>query len=230
MAQYNGISADSLFLLAENRFQDSKAFYEEHKPMIRAGVIEPLRQLLAEVTPSMMQVDSLIGGHISRVRRDNRFTKDKLMYRENMWVVFMRDKRAWDWCVPAFYVDFSINRAEWGMGFYSITPSIMKILRRRAEENPERAIRAIRQAERAGFVLEGTPYARPRSTPDTPKELRPLYDCRQVGFGRTEPPSFMQDESLPQRLIAGFEALAPMYTLFIEAMEENSGVRKDNDV
>lgn len=227
--QYNGISVDSLYLLAENRFQDSKAFYEEHKPLIREGVIEPLRQLVAEITPPMTRVDPLIGGQISRVRRDNRFTKDKLMYRENMWVVFLRDKRAWNWCVPAFYVDFSLNRAEWGMGFYSVTPSIMKILRRRAEEDPERVIKAIRRAQRAGFTLEGTPYARPRSTPDIPKELRALYDCRQVGFSRTEPPSFMEDPTLPERLLKGFEALAPMYTLFIEAMEEDFGIRSDEN-
>ena len=28
--QYEGISSEILFLLAENRFQDSKSFYEEH--------------------------------------------------------------------------------------------------------------------------------------------------------------------------------------------------------
>ena len=28
---YDGITRDSLFLLADNRFRDSKAYYEEHK-------------------------------------------------------------------------------------------------------------------------------------------------------------------------------------------------------
>ena len=111
---FEGITADSLYLLAENRFHDSKAFYEEHKPAIKRGVVEPLRALVAELMLTMQAVDPLIGGSVSRVRRDNRFTKDKLMYRENMWVVFMRDKRTWNWCVPAFYLDFSaVQNGEW---------------------------------------------------------------------------------------------------------------------
>lgn len=227
--QFNGIAADSLFLLAENRFHDSKAFYEEHKPTIKRDIIQPLRGVIAELMPSMLAIDPLIGGSVSRVRRDNRYTKDKLMYRENMWLVFLRDKRAWNWCVPAFYLDFSLSGAEWGMGFYSVTPAIMKCLRRRVEANPERAIKAIRQAERAGFVLEGDPYARPRSTPDTPKELCPLYDCRSVGLGRTEGTDFVADAALPQKLMDGFAACAPLYQLFIEAMEENVGIRNDNN-
>ena len=229
MAQYEGIQADSLFLLAENRFQDSKAFYEDHKPQLKRGVVEPLKHLMADMVPSMYAIDPLLGSWISRVRRDNRFTKDKLMYRENMWLVFLRDKRAWNWSVPAFYIDFSLNGVEWGMGFYSVTPSIMKCLRRRVEAEPKRAIKAIRQAQRAGFALDGTPYARPRSTPDIPKELRPLYDCRQVGFSRTESPDFMTDTTLGERLVKGFTALAPMYSLFIEAMEEDFGIRRDGN-
>ena len=126
MNGYEGISADSLFLLAENRFQDSKAFYEEHKPAIKAGVIQPLRQVIAELMPAMLTVDPLIGGNVSRVRRDNRYTHDKSKYRENMWITFMRDKRTWDWCVPAFYLDFSLNGAEWGVGFYSVARKIKK--------------------------------------------------------------------------------------------------------
>lgn len=229
MTQFEGIQADSLFLLAENRFNDSKAFYEEHKPAIWRGVVEPLKHLVADMTPAMLAIDPLMGGNVSRVRRDNRYTKDKSMYRENMWIVFMRDKRAWDWCVPAFYMDFSLNGAQWGMGFYGVTPAIMKVLRRRAEADPERVIKAIRKAKRAGFVLDGKPYARPRSTADTPKELRPLYDCRSVGLGRTEGPDFVADAALPDKLLAGFAACAPMYQILIEAMEENTGVRCDND-
>ena len=83
---YPGIGAESLFLLAENRFQDSKAFYEENKPTINKTVVQPLKQLVADLSPAMLAVDPLLGGHVSRVRRDNRFTHDKLMYRENMWI------------------------------------------------------------------------------------------------------------------------------------------------
>ena len=223
---FPGIAAESLFLLAENRFQDSKAFYEENKKQIQKTVVHPLKQLVADMTPAMMAVDPLMGGHVSRVRRDNRFTHDKCMYRENMWIVFMRDKRAYDWCLPAFYLDFSVARAEWGLGFYSATPAVMRALRRRIEADIPRAEAAVKSANEAGFTLGGNPYARPRSTAETPELLRPFYDCRSVDLCRTEATDFVADSHLPHRLLAGFAALAPLYHLLMEAVEEAIGLRE----
>jgi len=223
---YPGIPAESLFLLAENRFQDSKAFYEDNKPAINQGVVHPLKQLVADMTPAMLAVDPRLGGHVSRVRRDNRFTHDKRMYRENMWIVFMRDKKAYDWCLPAFYLDFSIARAEWGLGFYSATPAVMRALRRRVEADTPRALAAVQAAVDAGFTPCGRPYAKPRSTGETPERLRFIYDCKSVDFNRTEEGDFVADADLPHRLLAGFTALAPMYELLMEAVEEAIGVRE----
>lgn len=225
MGSFPGVSADSMFLLAENRFQDSKLFYEEHKPVINAQVVQPLRLLAADLTPAMLNVDPLLESRVSRVRRDTRFTKDKSLYRENMWVAFSRDKRAWNWCVPSFYVDFSLAGAAWGLGFGSATPAVMKCLRHRAEQDIPRAMAAIEQAQTAGFVMEGTPYARRRSTEETPSCLCPLYDCKNIAFSRHEKPDFMGDSALPDELLKGFRALVPVYHLFTEAMEEASGLR-----
>ena len=230
---YEGIPREMLILLAENRFQDSKAYYEEHKAAIKAGVIEPLRRLTADLAPTMLAIDPLLmvdpmtNGCVSRVRRDTRYTNDKSLYRENMWIAFMRDKRAWNWCVPAFYLDFSIGRAEWGLGFYSARPDILRALRRRVDADPSRAVAAVRQAERAGFSLAGEPYAKPRHTEEIPEILWPLYDCRNVDLTRHESPDFVADTGLPERLAAGYTALAPIYRLLTEAVEEAVGLREE---
>ena len=189
-------------------------------------MVHPLKQLVADLTPDMLAVDPQLGGHVSRVRRDNRFTHDKLMYRENMWIVFMRDKRAYNWCLPAFYLDFSMARAEWGLGFYSATPAVMRALRGRIEADPERALKAVKAAQKAGFELGGRPYARPRSTQETPELLRPFYDCKSVDLCRTEAPDFVAGEDLPERLLTGFRALTPLYHLLMEAVEEALGLRQ----
>lgn len=222
MSAFPGITSESLFLLAENRFHDSKAFYEEHKPVIKRDVLQPLACLVEELTPFMLTIDPHITGRVSRVRRDNRFTHDKSLYRENVWIVFARDKRTFDWCVPAFYLDFSLRGAEWGVGFYSATPTIMKALRRRTQEQPERMLQALRKAKRAGFVLSGEPYARPRSTPDTPALLKPLYDCRTIWLSRHDAASLVAELALPAQLHKAFAALAPFYSLLIEAVEESA--------
>ncbi len=225
MTRFAGISPQALFLLAENRFQDSKAFYEEHKPEILAGVVHPLRRLVEDLAPTMIQIDPLLivdplrNGCVSRVRRDNRFTHDKRMYRENMWIAFLRDKRANDGCVPAFYMDFSLQGAEWGVGFYSATPAILQTLRNMAKERPQQVEKALRTAQKAGFTLSGQPYARPRSTPDTPALLRPLFDCKGLRCSRMESADFVGDGALVDTLRRGFTALAPFYRLLTEAME-----------
>ena len=229
---YEGIGADTLYLLAENRFQDRKSFYEEHKAELRARAVEPLRCLVAELAPAMLAIDPLIvvdpmkNGCVSRIRRDNRYTIDKSLYRENLWIAFQRDKRAWDYCLPAFYLDFSVSRAEWGMGFYSAKPEVMRALRRRTDEDPAPMLAALKKAQKAGFALGGRPYARPRSDPALPALLRPLYDCRNLEASRTEPPVFVADTTLPVRLAEGFAALAPLYRQLTDAVEEARGLRE----
>ena len=127
MSNFAGITPDAMWLLAENRFHDSKSFYEEKKPQIQAQVLRPLRALLEDLTPFMLDIDPQFvtepgrNGNISRIRRDNRYTRDKSMYRENAWIVFERDKKAWV-CSPGFFVDISGQGSSWGMAFTSARP------------------------------------------------------------------------------------------------------------
>lgn len=227
MATFEGISAESLMLLAGNRFQDSKSFYEEHKPAIRAGVVEPLRRLVADLAPTVLAIDPKIivdplkNGCVSRVRRDNRYTHDKSMYRENMWFAFLRDKRAWNYCIPAFFMDFSLSGVEWGMGFYSATPALLRVLRRRTDEHPKAMEKALKTAEKAGFILTGQTYAKRRSGEDTPTILRPIYDCKNLMLVQRGEVSMVASPALPERLASDFKALAPVYRLLMQAVEEN---------
>ena len=98
-------------------------------------------------------------------------------------------------------------------------------LRRRTDADPAGMLRAVKKAQKAGLTLGGEPYARPRSGADTPSLLRPLYDCRSIELSRSEPPEFVADAGLPERLIAGFEALAPVYRRIMDAVEEVCGYR-----
>ena len=228
---YPGITSEALYLLAENRFHDSKAFYEEHKEEIRRRVVFPLRELCAELAPTVLAIDEKIivepnrNGCVSRVRRDTRFSKDKMLYRENMWVAFQRDKTQWDGCLPAFYMDFSVNRTDWGLGFYSATPVVMQALRLAASAQPKRFLQAVKSAEKAGFFLSGQAYAKPRHPENAPEKLWPFYDLRSVDLNRREAPSFVTAPGLPETLKAGFTALAPLYGLLTEAMEIAGGYR-----
>ena len=94
------------------------------------------------------------------------------------------------------------------------------------EADIPRALAAVQTAVDAGFIPCGRPYAKPRSTEETPELLRFIYDCRSVDFSRTEGGDFVADTDLPHRLLAGFQALAPVYALLMEAVEEAIGMRE----
>ncbi len=90
---FSGISQDALFLMQLNRFNDSKSFYEENKEKIKHGVTVPMRQIAAALSEDMLDIDPMMNTDpvkmVSRVRRDTRYTKDKRLYRENMWIMFI---------------------------------------------------------------------------------------------------------------------------------------------
>ena len=224
MNTFNGITPDAMWLLAENRFHDSKAFYEEHKARIKAEVLDPLRMLAADLSGDMLKIDPQIvvspttNNTVSRIRRDNRYSKDKSMYRENVWIAFMRDKKAWD-CLPGFFADMSLKESVYGMGFYAATPRLMQTLRAMLDEDPAPFVKALKKARGAGFALEGDKYARPKKE-GLPTLVDELYNRKMWSFEKTtNDPAFFGSSALTDTLREAFRALAPMYKLIIAGVE-----------
>ena len=112
MSDFKGITQDALFLMQLNRFNDSKAFYEENKEKIKANMTVPMRQIAASLSDIMLDIDPFMNTiptkMVSRVRRDTRYTHDKHLYRENMWIKFMRPKKEWHMypCLGGLYGGF----------------------------------------------------------------------------------------------------------------------------
>ena len=94
---FTGFPAAGIDLLQLNRLQNSREFYESHKEEIKRLAIQPFHELIAEMTPAMLEIDPLFvvtpSRMVSRVRRDTRYTKDKTLYRANMWMFFRRPRR-----------------------------------------------------------------------------------------------------------------------------------------
>jgi hypothetical protein len=89
---FSGFSDKALRFLLENRMNNSKQWYDSHKDEYKKYVYNPFVELVNELAPAVLQIDSQIitvpSKIISRVRRDTRFTKDKTLYRDNVWIVF----------------------------------------------------------------------------------------------------------------------------------------------
>ena len=231
MSGFTGIRPEAIWLLAENRFHDSRELYEEHKAQLKEQVVEPLRLLVEDLAPTALKIDPQIISNpmqnscVSRIRRDNRYTKDKSLYRENMWIVLMRDKKSWD-ALPAFFVDFSPRGTSYGMGIYHESPRLMQILRRHLDEDPTPFRQALRKAEKAGFAVNGDRYARPKKA-GLPADIDSLYNRKWWDFTKNEPdPAFYADGSLTVILRESIKTLAPLYRLMVRAMEEELETRE----
>ena len=230
MGLYRGIRQEAFWLLAENRFHDSKSYYEENKERLKQEVLEPLRAQTADLATVMEDIDPQIvvnptaNGCVSRIRRDNRYTRDKSMYRENVWVAFLRDKRAWE-CLPGFYIDMSMQGSSRGLGFYWASPRLMQTLREMLDEKPGPILAAAQQALDAGFQLEGDVYARPKRG-EGPPLLLELYNRKIWEFNRHETgPALAADPALPSLLEQEYRALAPLYRVMIAGVERELETR-----
>ena len=217
---YPGISAESLFLLAENRFQDSKAFYEENKKQIQKNVVHPLKKLIADMTPAMMAVDPLMGGHVSRVRRDNRFTHDKSLYRNNVWISFKPAADRWD--LPLLYFEVYPDYFQYGLAFTDMSPAFMRKLRDYISDCPNDFRTAVRKCEGAGLVASGRYYKKPKE--GAPKGLEEWFLFKDFYWTkrRTDCEVLQGRDFIPD-VLACFEACEHFYQILVEVSDAKPG-------
>ena len=171
-----------LDLLLENRLRDNKAFYEENKPALRQTVIEPFYALIEQLGPAMLRLDPQLIVEpkkcLARLRRDTRFTRDKTMYRDHVWCVFVRDKSGWS-SKPCFY--FSLNQEDfsYGAGYYQTPPPVMAAFRELVLEGDKDFAPLPEWLERSEFELDGETYRRNRY-PQQPERLQPCVNSRSI--------------------------------------------------
>ena len=91
-------SAKTLDFLFENRLQDSRDWFLDHKDTYQAVLLEPMKDLVRSLTPVMLEIDAKVTTEprvdktICRLRRDTRYSHDKSLYRDTMWLIFKRGK------------------------------------------------------------------------------------------------------------------------------------------
>lgn len=219
---YRGITPAALWLLAENRFQNSKEFYESKKPAIKEQVIIPMQQICAALADTMAKIDGKISvipsRMVSRIRRDTRFTKDKTLYREHVWATFMRSKKEFP-CAPCFWFEITPQGYTFGVGHYATTPQLMQAYRAAILADPAGFRKAVRRAEKAGFAFGGESYKKDRPG-DVPEDLRAYYN-RKDAFVCRENPNLppLADAGIIDELRAGFQELTPLYRFLLKVSE-----------
>lgn len=218
---FDGFSQEAPRFLLENRMNNSKEWYEEHKHVYRKYVYEPFVELVKELSPAMKEIDSSIitvpSKIISRVRRDTRFTKDKTLYRDNAWIVFLRDKSQMS-ISPCFWFELGQYGISYGVGYYKArTASMAKMREMILDRHPSFMVALKAYESQDEFVIGGEIYKRNRY-PEQPENMQQWLNRRNIVFenvSRDFGPAF--SAGLPDVLINGFRKLKPIYDFLLLA-------------
>jgi len=231
---FTGFPAEGLDLLVQNRLQNDKAFYEAHKPQLKALVLEPFYRLCEAMTPALSPIDPLfvtVPQHmVARIRRDTRFTKDKSLYRANLWLFFRRPRHEGNH-PPFFY--FELSPTFWRYGCWGIwTPSERETARQlilQEEDSFQQAYRAVQRC--TALHLVGERYKRPKC-PDAPAAYQPWLNAKELGVEYEETTDFapLRDGSFVAPMLAQLQQLAPFYhfLLTIHLLTIQASTRRRN--
>lgn len=220
-------SQQTLDFLFENRLQDSRAWFGEHKKEYQSLVIEPLRQLVMDLTPTMLELDPdfqtepRVDRTICRIWRDTRYTKDPSLYRDHMWIIFKRGGRMHGTDYPGVYFEINLDGFSYGCGFYHASTAYMNDLRARilAGDQEFQAAQEAYLGQKL-FAMEGDCFKRPRYGYRTPEEQIWL-ERRNIGFSADSHDfSMLFSKELPQKLAQDLRLLFPVYRFLASTAEE----------
>jgi len=223
MGEFTCFSQASLSFLKQNKKNNNKSWFEQHRSQYEKYLLRPFQQLVSELAPAMvlidpfMEVKPAINKTISRIYRDTRFSSDKSLYRDNMWLIFKRPGKNWSTSIPGFYFEIFPDRYRYGMGFYSASSKIMVAFREKIDQNPKAFEKAISFMDSDGrFQLEGDKYKRLIPCAHS-KKIDPWYQMKTFYLAcNRKPDGLLFSSSLINELLEGFFLATQLYQFLIQ--------------
>ncbi len=224
MYNYNGIKPETIELLSLNRFKDSKPFYEEHKEELKQGATVPMRQIVLDVSDIMSELDPLADLNpvyaVSRIRRDTRRSKSKMMYRENLWLMLRRNKNVYP-AAPFYWFEFSPQGYMFGLGMWTYRPSQLDTLREKIAQEPQRWLEAVKTTEHAGLTYNTTDFYKKDRIPSAPNEVKIYINAKSVEFSHwSSKLENIASIGIIDELRHMLTVSSPMYEFLIEAYDK----------
>jgi uncharacterized protein (TIGR02453 family) len=214
---FQGFSPESLKFLGNIRQKNSKTWFEENKHHYHAYLLKPLQDLVLVLGEYMLTIDPFfetrpdVDKTISRIYRDTRFSKDKSLFKNNMWITFKRPSKDWK-DAPCYYFEIFPDWYRYGMGFYSASRTTMDRFRESIDENPDEFLEVISFFKDQNlFQLEGEKYKRPIKNNHSP-EIKQWYQWKSFYLAcNREIDEVLFSPKLVDELIFGFMMLKPLY-------------------
>lgn len=216
---------ETIDFLFENHLQDSRSWFAEHRREYERYVYRPLQELVVALTPAVLAIDGQVTTQprvdktICRIWRDTRYSHDKSLYRDTMWIIFKRGKMHGTG-VPGLYFDIAPQGFQYGTGFYHASASYMAALRRLvlAGDGAFRRAQAAYEGQRI-YRMHGECFRRPRYG-EQPEALRLWLERRNIGFeAESQDMDLLYSAELAAKLAEDFQLLAPVYRFLLHVSE-----------
>ncbi|MDR0984529.1 MAG: DUF2461 domain-containing protein [Ruminococcus sp.] len=218
---FSGFNQKTVDFMWNIRFNNSKAWFEEHKDEFKRDFQTPMKELGQEVFTRFTAEYPNCGliHRLSRIYKDARRVRDGKFYRDNMW--FACEKPAAEGvensAVLTFWFDLNPENWSYGLGYYAAKAATMAKLRERIDENPaefEKLIDLL--GSQTEFILDGEEYARKKQAPT--EKTQEWYNKKSfslIHFGKIDDELF--SDKLADRIVGGYRFLMPFYDYFIAA-------------
>ena len=222
---YNGIKPKTLFLAAQNKFENSRMFYEEHKQELKEGFTIPMRQIAAQIAPQLYELDDKVMTDpvkmVSRFFRDTRFSKYKHLYRDNLWIMFMRNKHEWQQ-YPCMWFEVTQNYWSYGVGMFWVDATYLELYRKALIERPQEFLKAVKDAEKTGAMYSPEFYKKPKPGDPIP-EIEPYYHIKNLHFiaQRTDFETLAKEELIDE-LKEVYKNFSGMYSFLKSVADERT--------
>ena len=206
---FEGFSERTIDFLWGIRFNNERAWFQEHKKEYEETLYRPM-VALAETVDSRFKIE---GTRLkaSRIYRDVRYAPTP--YKDYLWFVIRDDSDYWSEH-PSLFFQIEPEGGQYGFIHYAPKAALMATHRRQLLAHPDRFPGIVESILATGeFQEKSTRYKRPKEG-GTP-ELEPWYQLKNCYVGADIPvgPDLF-DKNLPDRLVHAFEILRPLYEYF----------------
>lgn len=221
---FEGIPAGMQEFMVQLRERNDKPWYEAHKEEHRRLVKEPFGELALELGETVREIDPRMivdpKRCVSRPRRDTRFTKDKTLYRSNVWIGFKPAEDRWD--LPLYYFEVFPDYFRYGLAFMDTSPTFMRKLRDYMTDCPNDFRQACKEAKNGGLILAGEQYKKPKE--DAPKGLEEWFTYKDF-YWKTDRSDneILQTRDFIPDVQKAFRACEHFYQILIEVSNSRPG-------
>ena len=190
--KFNGFTPASIQFFKDLKENNYKEWFDEHKEIYDKEVYQPLKALVAALSPDMHNIDPAfeIRPHraVSRIYRDTRFSNNKDPYKTEMWFTFQIPVSRDDWKdFPGYFMELSGEGYMLGMGLFQPKRKVMDAFRDEIayDANEFQRITQKTVLDR-GYTINGEEYKRPLAN-DLPEYFQPWIQRKGIWIGKTMP-------------------------------------------